>query len=495
MPPSLHAIPDELRACPRWINWRVEMRQDKLTKVPMIPGTYRHASSTNPETWRTFAVASKHSKQLGFVLGDGILGIDLDHAFEPDGTLRPRFCPLLDLLPDAYWEFSPSHDGVHILARGSLAQGRRHDYADGSGIEIYGDGRYFTMTGDVYERHTGQPLPDVTPRIDTILHEYFPASSPGTQVAPGTKPWSSMDLTLTETAQPPISKFKLLSRTKPEFEHTWDLKRKFGTPSEYDQSLADMAAQFGWTAQEICDLLLAFRRDHDMDLKTANVQYYQRTIWKALEYAQRNQALDDLHMAESASPTESLATINHLTGLDLTRYVQTGKDPASYRVYLAGGEIYQLGSAAKARSQAVWQSVAQEQLGTPFKRLTTQQWHQFLICLGHIVEREEVDNAYSTVEQEFRSLLWLYARGARQEADASCITDGFPFCEHGVLHLHVDHFSHWAKMQRSVLGHAEIRSLLQRLGAQQTAIHRRDGSGAQVFRRYSAVHLTPPTDD
>ncbi len=50
--PAFDCIPEELRAGVRHVNWRYEGSPE--TKVLKIAGTLRNASSTNPETWRTF---------------------------------------------------------------------------------------------------------------------------------------------------------------------------------------------------------------------------------------------------------------------------------------------------------------------------------------------------------------------------------------------------------------------------------------------------------
>jgi putative DNA primase/helicase len=45
--PAIENIPEELTERPQWVCWRLEERDEKLTKVPYTPGTLRRASSTD----------------------------------------------------------------------------------------------------------------------------------------------------------------------------------------------------------------------------------------------------------------------------------------------------------------------------------------------------------------------------------------------------------------------------------------------------------------
>src|SRR6266542_5521398 len=84
-------LPQELRVRPQWVNWRVEERDGKPTKVPYQCGTGVKASSTEPATWGSFttacAFASTHPEYgIGFVFSadDPYCGVDLDHCRDPE---------------------------------------------------------------------------------------------------------------------------------------------------------------------------------------------------------------------------------------------------------------------------------------------------------------------------------------------------------------------------------------------------------------------------
>ena len=157
-------IPQSLTAQNRWVCWKAVPKQrndgtTELTKQPRrsdLPSA--PASSTDATTRGTFSQAfatyeSGHAMGIGFVLGDGIMGIDLDAVRDPHtGTLEPAAQAIVNRL-DTYTEVSPSGTGVKLLLRGTAPQGRKRP-ADGIDVEIYPSARYFTITG---HRHPGTP--------------------------------------------------------------------------------------------------------------------------------------------------------------------------------------------------------------------------------------------------------------------------------------------------------------------------------------------------
>ncbi len=149
MPFRLDFLPREMIEAPRWGLWCYELRDDKPTKVPMRPDGKR-ASSTNPNDWGDFsrvcAVAVRQRENyagLGFRLGDGWIGVDLDKCWDGE-----RFEPWAEEIIyelDSYTEISPSGAGAKIFIHGTFPEG---PHRRKGGIEMYPDGRYFTVTGD-----------------------------------------------------------------------------------------------------------------------------------------------------------------------------------------------------------------------------------------------------------------------------------------------------------------------------------------------------------
>jgi putative DNA primase/helicase len=148
LPVRPEGIPEELKARPQWVDWRLEERNGDVTKVPYTPRTGRRASSTDLLTWGMFADALAALQNgdydgIGFVFssGDPYCGIDLDGCRNPEtGELAKWAKEIVDDL-DGYAEVSPSGRGVHVIVRGKMPSGRR------GAIEVYSSERYFTMTG------------------------------------------------------------------------------------------------------------------------------------------------------------------------------------------------------------------------------------------------------------------------------------------------------------------------------------------------------------
>lgn len=138
-------FPKELVVLDRWIRF-------SKSKVPLTPKN-EVASSIVSRTWSSYKwVASSHAGiGMGFVFnGDGIIGIDLDNAIDENG-IKDWAKLIVDSFPATYTEISPSGKGIHLIGRGEIFQGRRWKFHDG-GIEIYGNARYFTMTGKRFEK-------------------------------------------------------------------------------------------------------------------------------------------------------------------------------------------------------------------------------------------------------------------------------------------------------------------------------------------------------
>jgi putative DNA primase/helicase len=143
-------IPADLKAERRWVCWKLERREGKWSKVPHSPETRRHADSTDPKTWTDFATAlgayraTGQYDGIGFVLGDGWAGIDLDDSRDPvTGALLPWAESAVKRF-DSFADVSPTATGIKIFLRGRLPvdKGKKCDP-----IEIYDHGRYFTVCG------------------------------------------------------------------------------------------------------------------------------------------------------------------------------------------------------------------------------------------------------------------------------------------------------------------------------------------------------------
>lgn len=172
------SFPQELTALRQWICWRLEPdpKGEKPRKVPYDPKTGRKASSTNPETWATLPEAMRAQTKylftgVGFVFTEagGIVGVDIDHCRNEDGTFTEAAQAILDKYP-SYTEISPSGAGLHIFYRGVMpGKGNKNSV---TGVEMYASARYFTMTGNRLEG-TPEVITDGAQALPWIHENYI----------------------------------------------------------------------------------------------------------------------------------------------------------------------------------------------------------------------------------------------------------------------------------------------------------------------------------
>jgi putative DNA primase/helicase len=173
---QFHNIPIELKNTPHWILWRKETRDGKPTKVPyQINGEM--AQSNNKRTWSTFPTIIKFFEQggydgIGFMFSkdDPFVGIDIDHCVN-EGALTELAEDVIETVK-SYTEYSPSGEGIHIIAKGKLplqgpGTGRKNPTL---GLEVYRHGRYFTFTGNSLG---DVQIVDRTEELKTLFDKYL----------------------------------------------------------------------------------------------------------------------------------------------------------------------------------------------------------------------------------------------------------------------------------------------------------------------------------
>jgi len=214
-----------MRRRPQWVAWREKNRSGNSTKVPVNPHTAGYADVSDPATWRTFEeaclAAERHGLPgIGFVLtaDTGIVAVDLDNCRNPETGELNRMEELIVARLNSYSEVSPSGCGIHIFVKGKSPGGRQRR----KGIEMYGSGRYLTVTGE----NRGSVSARLEERQDVVndLHA-----------------WIDGDAALVEEAQ---------KRGDPQFSLLWEGKWEEAAYSS--QSEADLA---------LCNMLAARTRD------------------------------------------------------------------------------------------------------------------------------------------------------------------------------------------------------------------------------------------
>ena len=152
-------LPPELEAIPQWVGWRREESTDKegkpkVDKIPVNVHTGGNAATSAPSTWATLdeALDYYHAHPdlvsgIGLVVRNTqILAVDLDHAIDEAGELKPWALDIVRQL-DTYTELSPSGRGLRLFAIGEKPGPRQMCHK--KGIELYDTTsvKFVTFTG------------------------------------------------------------------------------------------------------------------------------------------------------------------------------------------------------------------------------------------------------------------------------------------------------------------------------------------------------------
>jgi hypothetical protein len=168
-----HNIPEELKTDEAWLC----CDENKVPLVASRSGAVYAASSTNPDTWRSYDDAYNAWLEnewsfagVGRVIRqtEDLVGVDFDKCLDPDtGELTPWAARTIERL-DSYAEVSPSLTGVKVWVYAPNIT-RAHVKP---GLEIYPRGRYFTVTGIALSDRT--IIANRDEELAAIIAEEFP---------------------------------------------------------------------------------------------------------------------------------------------------------------------------------------------------------------------------------------------------------------------------------------------------------------------------------
>jgi putative DNA primase/helicase len=276
--PETSAIPHAMLQERRWVCWRYAQRDGKWTKVPCQPDG-RPAKSDDPATWTTWERTSDAANRygavgVGFMLGGGWIGIDLDRCRDPQtGTIEPWAQAIVDRLR-SYAEASPSGTGVHVLCRGTLPPGRRRK----GQIEVYDSGRFFTITG---ARLNQFGVEDRTAELAALHAEVFGQNGRQARTeAPGGNAGAGVELDDQE-----LTRKACEAKDGGKFARLWagQWQGEYASQSEADLALCSLLAF--WTAGDAGRIDRLFRQSGLMREKWDRADYREATIGRALEGA------------------------------------------------------------------------------------------------------------------------------------------------------------------------------------------------------------------
>ena len=172
-------IPDELKREKRWCLYKIIQRDGKNTKLPLMPNG-KPAKSNDKTTWNSYedciaALNRNIVDGLGFMLGDGYIGIDIDKvsddimAYSMDYHAKSMIADFLRGI-STYAEISPSKTGLHFIGKGEVPGERKRC----KNLEIYDKDRFFTVTGNVLKDRNRNKVINIDSELKPLYEKYMP---------------------------------------------------------------------------------------------------------------------------------------------------------------------------------------------------------------------------------------------------------------------------------------------------------------------------------
>lgn len=263
-------IPIELRELNRWVLYRLswDSSRGKYDKKPFNARTGGYAQSNNPNTWCDYETAINVVDLydgLGFMLGDGIFGVDIDGVELNDSVVREVLTTL-----NSYAEVSPSGKGIHVICIGNKPRGACRK----GNFECYDKGRFFTVTGKVIEPY--RTLRECTEPIKPLHLKYLARQEEKTFLTTPTHLGGGESLTDREVIEKASRSDK--------FNQLYHYGSSSGDASRDDMALINML--IFWTGGNVGQIDRLYRSSSLMrpkwDRKQSGSSYGQVTINKCL---------------------------------------------------------------------------------------------------------------------------------------------------------------------------------------------------------------------
>lgn len=262
---ALQNIPEELRSYPQWVC-------HDAAKRPINPHTGQLADVTDPTTWGSFDQARAIAEAgkcagIGFVFteNDPYTGIDLD---VPEGEGPSKGQQRIYDAFNTYAEKSPSGRGLHIIAKGKVADGGVRNSA--LGVEVYSSGRFFTFTGNAVRN---KAIADCQPFVEKLCAELRPHAHDAQAVAD--VPEREADDAIVDRAKAATNGAKFAKL----WEGQW--QSEYASQSDADQALVNFLAFYTQNRAQITRLFRASGLGQRK--KAQRDDYVQRTVTRALD--------------------------------------------------------------------------------------------------------------------------------------------------------------------------------------------------------------------
>lgn len=278
-------IPSELKNLKQWCFFKLipDQKRGKNKKVPFNAYTGEFGRSNDESTWSDFetAVAAKeefNGDGIGFYFKAPYLGIDLDNIPEElerykNGDIEKNIVYEFIESFKSYAEISVSGTGLHIIAKGRMPGDRKRK----GNVEIYPDGRFFTVTGNSLSKYDeiNEPTKSSLKRVynkylkdDKVVNLFNPSIS-------------ELDLSESEIIAR-IHSSKSRDKFLNFMNGGWE--KEYSSQSEADLGFANMLAF--WCGRDYLKMDSIFRQSSMMrqkwDDKHGKTTYGEGTLYKAI---------------------------------------------------------------------------------------------------------------------------------------------------------------------------------------------------------------------
>lgn len=268
-------------------------------------------------------------------------------------------------------------------------------------------------------------------------------------------------ISLDPMAEPPQDKLDVLCDLEPRFQASWEHRRKDfdradDSPSAYDMSLATFACNAGWQPQEIINLLIAFRRKHNLKPKLRQ-KYYESTLARAATKLQSNRAFDELQdlvdsdaIDTDEAKEQAKGLLRQILMINVRRMVKFTIDPYQYRLETDEASIH-IGPIGNMLSQTIFGGKIADATCILPPKVKADQWQRVVQALLNVAEEESAGEDTSNpgmVRHWLHNYLELY--DPLYDLNEAILA-GRPCFAKGCLYLTGPHFrnyiaTHWKEV-------------------------------------------------
>jgi hypothetical protein len=264
---------------------------------------------------------------------------------------------------------------------------------------------------------------------------------------------------LTPDAAPHSAKLMGMLNLQPQFASTWRRERdkEFPSQSEYDMSLASMAAFANWKDEEIATLCIAHRREGGQQLKLDRPDYYAYLVLKARErndseqaherIEDRVEAIDRGHSNPENERDAIMGDLSAVLGFEITKIIRFVSNPPQYRLILPEGSI-NLGSVNAILNPALFRSSIAAVSGKLIPRFKANRWDPLAQAILQSVEDQHLgaDSSEEGVVKEWTNEYLGVHKPSIDRSDAIILKEPFLYQDTAVFFL--ASFRRWLYLER-----------------------------------------------